>query len=330
MSSQASTTPDSNPAVLLPPDIARQLQVASLVFAGTTAVLIWDVLHHLEDDYHLLFKCKFRLATAAYFVSRCASLLYALGFTLFATYPIPDCQTAMIIFNCGLLISSGATSLLFFLRVRAVYGGQRLPTLVFGFLWICVVAAAVTVPISTKAVSVGSLCLITKVPSYSGAASTVLMVNDTSVVLAISYRLLANTHRDRSVGDRLRTFFSGAPHLHTFSKAVFRDGQKYYMITIVSNAVTISMVYAAVSPIYQGMMSIPNVTLTSIMACRVYRNATLHQRPRAMSIELSGTSNSRSRIVVPKITVPMSTNPQAFSLDTERNATAEIPKSELV
>ncbi|KAF7350885.1 hypothetical protein MSAN_01650600 [Mycena sanguinolenta] len=242
--SQAPTTPEWDPTALLGPEIARELQVATLVFAGTTAVLIWDILHHLGDDYYLLFKYKFRLATAAYFVSRVASLFYALGFTLFATYPIPDCQTAMTIFNCGLLVSSSATSLLFFLRVRAVYGGQRLPTCIFGFLWICVVAAAVTVPISTQATRVGTLCLVTKVPSYSGAASTVLMVNDTSVVLAISYRLLANTHRDQSVGDKLRKFFSGAPHLHNFSKAVFRDGQKYYMITIVSNAVTISMVYA--------------------------------------------------------------------------------------
>ncbi|KAJ7191991.1 hypothetical protein B0H12DRAFT_1082737, partial [Mycena haematopus] len=177
-------TPDSNPAALLPPDLARQLQVATLVIVGTTAVLIWDILHHLKDDYHLVFRYRFRLSTAAYFLARIASLVYALGFTLLATYPIPDCQTAVIIFNCGhgLLVSSGATS-------------PFLPPM----------ASAVTVPIATKATRVGSLCLVTKISSYAGASATVLMVNDTSVILAISYRLLANTHRDRTIGDSIQT-----------------------------------------------------------------------------------------------------------------------------
>ncbi|KAJ7350856.1 hypothetical protein DFH08DRAFT_117890 [Mycena albidolilacea] len=341
MSQPSASDPNPNPALLLPPEIARQLQVASLVFAGTTAVLVWDILHHLVDDYRLLFEYKFRLATAAYFVSRIASLIYALGFSLFATYPIPNCQAAMIIFNCGLLFASSASSFLFFLRVRAVYGGRPLVTWIFGFLWVCVVGAAITVPIGTKAIKVGgSLCLVSKVPAYAGAAATVLMVNDTLVVLAISYRLLTNTHRDNAgVGERLRAFFSGA-NLHAYSMAVFRDGQKYYMITILSNTVTISLVYAAgVSAIYHGTMSIPNVALTSIMACRVYRNATLHPRPRGMSVELSATSNSRSgprRISVP---LNQSTDGQVSSVsDVDAwkavppagDVAAGIPKSEPV
>jgi hypothetical protein len=136
----------------------------------------------------------------------------------------------MVVFGCGLLFASSASSLLFFLRVRAVYSGRPLVTWIFGFLWVCVVGAAITVPVGIKAIKVGgSLCLVSKVPAYAGAASTVLMVNDTLVVLAISYRLLTNTHRDNAgVGERLRAFFSGA-NLHAYSMAVFRDGQKYYM-----------------------------------------------------------------------------------------------------
>jgi hypothetical protein len=106
-------------------------------------------------------------------------------------------------------------------------------------------------------------------------------------------------------------------------------------ITILSNTVTISLVYATgVSTIYHGTMSIPNVALTSIMACRVYRNATLHSRPRGMSVELSATSNSRSgprRISVP---LNQSTDGQVSSVsDVEAWKAvppAEIPKSETV
>ncbi|KAJ7895659.1 hypothetical protein B0H14DRAFT_2558706 [Mycena olivaceomarginata] len=310
MSQPSASDPNPNPALLLPPEIARQLQVASLVLAGTTAVLVWDILHHLVDDYRLLFEYKFRLTTAAYFVSRIASLLYALGFSLFATYPIPNCQAAMIVFNCGLLFASSASSFLFFLRVRAVYSGRPLVTWIFGFLWVCVVGAAITVPIGIKAIKVGgSLCLVSKVPAYAGAAATVLMVNDTLVVLAISYRLLTNTHRDNAgVGERLRAFFSGA-NLHA--------------ITILSNTVTISLVYAAgVSAIYHGTMSIPNVALTSIMACRVYRNATLHPRPKAGAVELSATSHPRS-VGTPRINVPL--NGHASSLEETWKAPVQSP-----
>jgi hypothetical protein len=75
---------DSDPTLLLGPDLARQLQVASLVFSGTVAVrgnvahfspnvpqvFIWDILDNLHDDISLLFKHKFGIPTAAYLVSR--------------------------------------------------------------------------------------------------------------------------------------------------------------------------------------------------------------------------------------------------------------------
>jgi hypothetical protein len=136
----------------------------------------------------------------------------------------------MIIFNCGLVLASSGSALLFFLRVRAVYSGRPLVTWIFGFLWVCVVGAAITVPIGTQGIKVGgSLCLVSNVPTYAGAAATVLMANDTLVALAISWRLLTNTHGDNAgVGEKLRAFFSGA-NLQAYSMAVFRDGQKYYM-----------------------------------------------------------------------------------------------------
>jgi hypothetical protein len=94
-------------------------------------------------------------------------------------------------------------------------------------------------------------------------------------------------------------------------------------ITILSNTVTISLVYAAgVSAIYHGTMSIPNVALTSIMACRVYRNATLHPRPKAGAVELSATSHPRS-VGTPRINVPL--NGHASSLEETWKAPVQSP-----
>ncbi|KAJ7842934.1 hypothetical protein B0H14DRAFT_1020816 [Mycena olivaceomarginata] len=292
--------PDSSQPVSLPPDILRQLHVARLVFACTTAVFIWDVLHNLVDDYHLFFKHKFRVSAAAYLGSRTASLAYVLGFTLFSTYPLANCRAAMVVFNSFYSLSAGCTSLLFFFRVRAIYGGQRIISWIFAFLWICVVGAAILVPIYSYAASVGSVCIVTKIPSIVGAAATALTVHDTSVFVAISYRLLANSHREHTPTEMMRALFRGA-NLHTFSTALFRDGQMYYMITILSNILTISLVYApSVSPIYHGVMGIPNVTLTSIMACRVYRNAKLHYvHVPHLSLPTLSPSRENSAVIVP-------------------------------
>lgn len=42
-----------------------------------------------------------------------------------------------------------------------------------------------------------------------------------------------------------------------------------------SNIVVMTMVFANVSPLYRGFLNIPNITLTSAMACRVFRNTRL-------------------------------------------------------
>ncbi|KAJ7227823.1 hypothetical protein B0H12DRAFT_1077594 [Mycena haematopus] len=165
-------TPDSNPAALLPPDLARQLQVATLVIVGV------DLGYFAPPEGQLppCIPVQISIIYCCILLARIASLVYALGFTLLASvhfsaitkklpymvirhppdgkfshflarnpvsrvtstssvqfrgpghaspehsveiiqYPIPDCQTAVIIFNCGhgLLVSSGTTTLLFFL-----------------------------------------------------------------------------------------------------------------------------------------------------------------------------------------------------------------------
>ncbi|KAJ7912309.1 hypothetical protein B0H13DRAFT_1613688 [Mycena leptocephala] len=306
---------DSDPTLLLGPDLARQLQVASLVFSGTVAVFIWDILDNLHDDISLLFKHKFGIPTAAYLVSsRITSFAYVLGVTFFATYPLGNCVVALITFDAFYPILSGATALLFFLRVRAVFGGQRLVNWFFGFFWIAVVGTAITIPIGTRGTNVGKLCIVTDVPSYLGVHRTTMAVYDTSIFLAISYRLLANLHNERTPGKRIQFLFRGlfrGTNMHTFSNALFRDGQKYYMIAVLSNILTVSMVFAShVSPIYRGTFSIPNVALTSIMACRVYRNARLHNvRSAGGSIPLSNSSGA-VRFVVPRSPVTVD---QSFS-----------------
>ncbi|KAJ7687161.1 hypothetical protein B0H17DRAFT_1013187 [Mycena rosella] len=266
----------------LPPAVQRQVEVSACVFAGCTGVFIWDILNNLRSDYALFFKHSFRVASLAYVVSRIGSLMYILGFTIFASYPLQACNTAYVAFSAFYPIGVSASAFLFFFRVRAIYGGDRLVTAIFGFLWLAVLGSSLTIPFgggTAVKLEDPSECILTRVDvfMYVGASGIILTVHDTLVFFAISYRLLSDfgQMQQQTWGTQLKMLFSGA-HLPAFSKALFADGQMYYMITVVTNVASTLLAYIpTVSPVHHGFLVIPSVTLTSIMACRVYRNTIL-------------------------------------------------------
>ncbi|KAJ6529024.1 hypothetical protein DFH09DRAFT_1371092 [Mycena vulgaris] len=241
----------------LPAELQRGFRLLAYVLVGCTAVFIWDVLNNLRNDYMLLFKQRFHVASGAYLVSRLAFLVYLLGFTIFSTHPIQACNTAYVAFSSFYPLSISASAFLFLFRVRAVYGGDRLVTATFGLLWLIVVGTSMMIPFSGSAIGLGDPyeCVIVNVGTYTGAAGITLTVYDTLVFFAISYRLVSNFRHSEELtrGEQARAFFSGA-NLPAFSKAVFTDGQMYYMIMVVMNGATI---------------------LLFLMACRVYRSTRL-------------------------------------------------------
>ncbi|KAJ6533981.1 hypothetical protein DFH09DRAFT_1043577 [Mycena vulgaris] len=270
----------------LPAELQREIQLSAYVLVGCTAVLIWDVLNNLRNDYMLLFKRRFHVTSGAYVVSRLASLVYLLGFTIFFTHPIQACDTAFVAFNSFYPLVISVSTFLFLFRVRGVYGGDRLVTATFGFLWLIVVATSMTVPFRGNAIGFGDPrhCVLVNAgenTSVSGIAGIALAVYDTLSFFAISYRLVSNFRHSEELtcGEQVRTFFNGA-NLPAFSKALFTDGQMYYMITAATNCAAILLVYLPntvldANSIYHGVMLPTSMTVLSIMACRVYRNTKL-------------------------------------------------------
>ncbi|KAJ7773960.1 hypothetical protein B0H16DRAFT_115264 [Mycena metata] len=266
----------------IPASLVRPLQIVGYVFTGSTAVLVWDILNNLRNDYTLMTRHKMSPATVAYVVSRIASLVYTLGFTLFATYPLTACNAAFIAFNSFYPITVSSSAFLFFFRVRAIYNNSRVVTIIFGVLWLAVLATSITVPVSGRGGSAGDppQCFsLARHGAHGGSSGITITIHDTIVYFAISYRLISlfgptqDTQQTR--GDQLKELFTGTS-LPAFSKSLFTDGQMYYMITVVTNIITTVLVYASLSSsLYHGLMVIPNVTLTSMMACRVYRKTIL-------------------------------------------------------
>ncbi|KAJ7478652.1 hypothetical protein B0H11DRAFT_1280458 [Mycena galericulata] len=263
----------------IPPDVQRQIQVSSYALAGSTAVLFWDVLNNLRGDYSLLFKQKFNPTTAMYVLSRIASLVYVLGFTIFGTYPLRSCELAYVSIKWFYPVGTSANAFLFYSRVRAIYGGDRRITIVFGILWLAVLGTSLTVPIGGSGIEVTDPheCINGPIKAYVGTSGVAVTLHDTLVFFAISYRLVstfAGPEQKQTPRDWVKAFLRGT-NLPAYAKAVFTDGQMYYMITVISNVVTTSMVYIPVSPVYHAILVIPNFMLTSVMACRVYRNTKL-------------------------------------------------------
>ncbi|KAJ7719490.1 hypothetical protein B0H16DRAFT_1432714 [Mycena metata] len=262
----------------LPPDLRKQIEVSVYVFAGSTAVFVWDILNNLRGEYSLLFRHRLNAVTLVYFASRIASFIFVLGLTIFECKSLQsDCKTAYIAFYCFYVIGVSGTAFLFFFRVRAIFHGERLPTIIFGCLWLAVLASSIALPIDGSAIGVGdpTMCIVTsRHLSRYIAAGFLITLHDTIVFFAISYRLNSQAEQ-QTPGEQVKALFSGA-NLPTFSKSLFVDSQMYYMITVVINIVATVMIFVpGVSPLYHSFLIIPNVTLTSIMACRVYRNTKL-------------------------------------------------------
>ncbi|KAF8180715.1 hypothetical protein K438DRAFT_1725414 [Mycena galopus ATCC 62051] len=269
----------SDPALsLLTPDITGEHLLWRYVPVGSSAVLIWDILSNLKADYMLLFKCRLAWPVAAYFVSRTTCAAYVIGNAVFLTYPVGICHAFNLALGVIYTVAIPSTSLLFFFRVRAIYGCTRAATVVFGLLWIAVLATSTIGPIATRGVNIGPTryCITGEVVDYAGAIGLAPGMFDTAVVLAISYKLIRNAHVEHpSWKQKARAFFTGA-YLPSFSRSLIVDGQIYYLITAISNVVTFILpCLPGLAIPYRSLLVVTNVTLTNVMACRVYRHTRL-------------------------------------------------------
>ncbi|KAJ3505279.1 hypothetical protein NLJ89_g7503 [Agrocybe chaxingu] len=221
------------PMAFLNPELAYQLTIAIYVH-----VLIWDLMNNFHQDLSLAKGHPLRFPTVSYFLSRLACL----GFVLFVVVA----QTAPLDVSClqfGKAASwfyapaVSTTSLLFLIRLRAIFDGHPLIRIVFSGLWLVVLAACLTPGLGLINDNIGTTkyCVQTTVEPYVGAATIVPLINDTLVFLAISWKLMGIAYDTayplRSASGlrfRVRAFFRG-DYLPAFSRGLLQDGQVYYL-----------------------------------------------------------------------------------------------------
>jgi hypothetical protein len=125
-----------------------------------------------------------------------------------------------------------STALLFFFRVRALYGKNKYITAAFIIMWLGIVGGSLTVVTAINGVHIGNTkyCMFSGFKLYSSSANISIAIFDTCVFIAVSWRLLANSPvavpKD---GSAPNVFYLLGRYLPQFSSVFFQDGQNYYM-----------------------------------------------------------------------------------------------------
>jgi len=267
------------PLAFLPPSLANEMTLANYVVACSLSVLIWDILHHLVDDFYLAFKKRFRWPTAVYFLSRISTLLFFVVKMVQLNTPLNNCGVIEWVVCGFFVVAHSATSFLFYIRVCAVYGMQRSIVLFFGFTWLIVVAGAAATFVSQEGVYIGptQICTSRLRNQFIVATSVTDLFNDSLVFLAILYRLsVTNLPSDEpsqkfSVWDPVRRLTA----LQGFTKGFWQDSQIYYFIAVIMNLATMITFFTLHRPAdspFRVVLITPSATVMNIMACRVFRN----------------------------------------------------------
>ncbi len=137
-------------------------------------------------------------------------------------------------------VAYSCTTLLFFLRLRAIYNRNRIIVSTFFALWLAFPALSIYLPyvinMQTDLTLLQNLEATTYCPIQVFYAQKLVfytqlatLTYDTLVFIAISWRLCRiSVVKPRGPQESLKLVFFGK-YLPTFTKSIYRDGQVYYL-----------------------------------------------------------------------------------------------------
>ncbi|KZP14901.1 hypothetical protein FIBSPDRAFT_1048550 [Athelia psychrophila] len=276
-------------------------QVVDYVFAANFAAYAYDWLLSISDELAIASKSGLSPSIAIYFLSRVSHVIHLCLLTVFLSSlaPAENCAVLAVMLGTCAVMSLSFTSLLFLLRVRAVYLRSRYVTALFGAFWL--VTVSVNIALTAKVHGVHSpspaangRCIMAGTQSVSLPLASIF-VNDTLIFLAISYRLTANAVTDGGRHSRLLTIFKGKG-LYSLSQSLLQTGQLYYFSTILYFFLNFAILWIpSAAPGGQFMLVTAHIGFTNIMACHVFRGVALgmiHMEPRHNGLTSTAIANA--------------------------------------
>ncbi|KIM88286.1 hypothetical protein PILCRDRAFT_771075 [Piloderma croceum F 1598] len=261
------------PLAFLRPEVADPFQIICYGNVATFAAFTWDWLMAIPEEYNIICKAGFSWPNIMYFLSRFGTFGSCLLAMIYRIAPVDDCNALKYVEGMFLEIGVAATSLLFFIRVRAVYNHSRIITASFGLLWLVVVSLHILILLGVKRdrIPYTRRCIEGPAPKYTTVPIILTAVNDTLVFFAISYRMVSLAIASSTWSSRAKSFFMGDGLLN-LSKALLQGGQVYYFATIgVAITATALILSPEIPGVLKPILGSVYIALSSTMACRVYR-----------------------------------------------------------
>ncbi|KZP15501.1 hypothetical protein FIBSPDRAFT_832648 [Athelia psychrophila] len=268
----SATSPVLNPDTLtpfLPPPLADILAVSTYTYFACVGALTWDWLMSMPDEYRVLSTGRMHLSKIAYICARICTLAFCLCSAAFVVAPIKNCQAMMHAISALTILALNTNNLLFFFRVRAVFGKSLSATVLFGFLYLAVFGTTMVIPFSLRAENIGPTqrCIQSDVRNWLTSVMFTNSVHATFVFLAISYRISAQSVGGDGWYSKWRCFFrgDGAPRV---LKVLLHNGQLCYLVT---TAMSIALIILSFKTNYETTLLVPAVALENTMTSRVHR-----------------------------------------------------------
>ena len=144
-----------------------------------------------------------------------------------ATLPTAPCDGVDTAVDVSFALTIIFTSLLFFIRTRAVFNNNLWIVAFFAGLWLTVLGSCLAFIIGMLESSEWSaFCIGVNTKPYAAAATIVPLINDTLVFIARSWRVCSNSYGRLKDGIKVWVF---GDYLPVFSKSLLQDGQAYYL-----------------------------------------------------------------------------------------------------
>ncbi|KZP11653.1 hypothetical protein FIBSPDRAFT_1050581 [Athelia psychrophila] len=261
--------------------LGARLQLVTYVFIANTTMYAYDWALSVSDEVKLVSVAGLSWPIAIYFLSR-ATLLFMMCLALLFGFPVAmgACPALAKTYGGCTALSIASTSFLFLLRVRAVYLQSARITAIFGTLWLVTVAFAIqsatTIHADPKSLYSYSGCSTSHITPISSTWLLVVpLLNDTSIFLAITYRLTADAVTSGRWCSRLLSIVTGKG-LYRLSRSLMLTGQLYYLSTIAYLFLHLAILWQPTSiPDTLYIIAVLCASYTNMMACRVFRGVAL-------------------------------------------------------
>ncbi|KZP10998.1 hypothetical protein FIBSPDRAFT_1051017 [Athelia psychrophila] len=288
------------PIDFLPVAFGFVWQFGAYVCVAQFTAYAYDWLISIPEECAMVANSGITWSISIYFLSRVCEFTFLGLILLFGLVTIENCQLLIDMTGMVGVIGGAATTFLFFLRVRAVYMKSTRVTALFGALWLVTLALGIFAATTLRAGHIPSTqyCLDTSV-NYVTLPSISTFAHDTTVFLAISYRLAADAATELTWRSRVLSVIKGKG-LHSLSKSLMQSGQKYYFATVLFFLANLALLVSPVPPSARFALTTMHLGFTNIMACHVFRGVALG------AIERTPTGLSSTRIAAAFQLSPMS------------------------